>query len=541
MMRSTIVLPVLLGLVAACGGGGEETTGTVPGPAETPQTTDERPAPVLETTPRPATAVPLPRSTPEAEGVSSQLVLDFITQFNEQVHEPHSMMLLRHGKVIAEGWWAPYTPGDMHTMYSVTKSFNSTALGMAVEEGLLSVDDLVTSFFPEYPAPSPAFQTMTVKHLLTMSTGHAADTIDRMRTSAPDGGWVKAFFALDVENAPGSLFIYNSGAAYVLAAIVEKVTGMSVEEYLTPRLFDPLGIVNRLWGKSPENINLGDGGLAITTEELATFGQFYLQGGLWAGQQLVSPEWAAAATSKQVDSYTGNGNWSFGYGYQFWRSQLGYRADGSLGQFSFVMPEKDLVLALTSGTDNDGGTNRIMNVVFQYFRPAELGDALPENPAVHDALTAKLASLALAAPQGAPTSPLVADAGGRYTLDSNTQGITSVALDFPAGADPVVTFQTTDGFHAIPVGIGRWLRARTGFKKRINELFDTPDQAVSTMGAWTADNVFSVKLAFTETPYTEDVVFTFNAGAVTVDQTYNVRWGSKTEPQLLGHLDATPQ
>lgn len=528
MKRTAWVLPVSMVLSAACGGDDEATNATPEGSG------DDGLTPVLETTPKPATTTPLPRSTPEAEGVSSQLILDFLNQFGEQVHEPHSMMLLRHGKVISEGWWAPYTPGDMHNMYSVTKSFNSTAVGMAVAEGLLSVDALVTSFFPDYPAPAAAFQTMTVRHLLTMSTGHAADTIDRMR-QAPDGEWTKAFFALDVENAPGAPFIYNSGAAYVLGAIVQKVTGMTVEEYLRPRLFEPLGIENRLWGMSPEGIDMADGGLSITTEELAKFGLLYLQNGQWEGQQIVDAQWATDATSKQVDTYTGNGNWSWGYGYQFWRSAAGYRADGSLGQFSFVIPEEDLVLALTSGTDNDGGTNRIMNIVFQHFR-AELTDTLPEDPATHDALTAKLASLALAAPQGAPTSPLAASvAGSRYEVAANGQGITRVQLAFPEAGDPVVTFEDADGPHPIAVGIGRWVRGRTGFKKHINELFDTPDQAVSAQGAWTADNTFTAKLAFTETPYTADVVFTFNGDDVSIDQTYNVRWGSKTEPQLTGH------
>ncbi|HWO10704.1 MAG TPA: hypothetical protein VNN80_14525, partial [Polyangiaceae bacterium] len=243
---------------------------------------------------------------------------------------------------------------------------------------------------------------------------------------------------------------------------------------------------------------------------------------------------AADATTKQVDSYEGYGNWNFGYGYQFWRSQVGYRADGSLGQFSFVLPEQDLVLALTSGTSNDGGTNRIMNVVFQYFREP-LGDALPENPEAYAALTTALGSLALSVPEGAPASPLAANVSGRrYDVAANGQGVTRVQLAFPEAQSPVLTIEDADGAHAIAVGIGQWVRGRTGFKKHINELFDTPDQAVSALGAWAADNTFVVKLAFTETPYTEDVRFTFNGDDVTVDQTYNVRWGSATEPQLVG-------
>lgn len=486
--------------------------------------------------PKPATTTPLPRSTPEAEGVSSQGVLDLVAALEDQISELHSLMLVRHGKVVAEGWWAPYTPGDMHSMYSVTKSFNATAVGMAADEGLLSLDDLASSFFPDLmpAAPAPAFETMSVRHLLTMATGHTRDPLDGMR-GAPEGQWTRAFFESNVEREPGTSFLYNSGAAYVLGAIVQKVTGQTVDEYLTPRLFEPLGISNRVWGMSPEGINLGDGGLAITTEELAKFGLLYLQKGVWEGQQVVSEQWAADATAKQISTGADNGNWNFGYGYQFWRSPVGFRADGSLGQYSFVLPEYDAVLAVTAATDNDGGTNRLMNVVFRellgdVFQP----DALPADTAAQDALTAKLASLALGVPQGAADSALAADvSGSRYGIAANSQGISAVALEF-TGDTPTISIEDADGLHVIPVGVGRWVRARTGFKKRVNELFDMPEQAISAIGAWTADDTFVAKLAFTETPYTLDAAFTFDADQIRVNMSYNVRWGSATEPEISG-------
>jgi CubicO group peptidase (beta-lactamase class C family) len=537
-MKKTIDGLVCLALLCSACSSDDSNAPALPGAlgevADAPETTTTLP---LAPEPRPATTNPLPRSTPEAEGVSSQGVLDLVTALEAQVQELHSLMLVRHGKVIAEGWWAPYTPGDMHNMYSVTKSFNSTAVGMAVEEGLLSVDDLVTSFFPDLvpAAPAPAFQTMTVKNLLTMASGHTQDPLDSMR-AAPGGQWTKAFLESTVQAAPGSTFFYNSGAAYVLGSIVQKVTGQTVEEYLTPRLFEPLGISNFLWGMSPEGVNLTEGGLAITTEELAKFGLLYLQRGQWNGEQIVSEQWATDATSKQISTGADNGNWNFGYGYQFWRNTVGYRADGSLGQFSFVLPDQDLVLAITAGTSNNGGTNRAMNVVFQHVLTGGMisTDVLPEDSAARDALTAKLGSLTLTVPEGATTSPLAADVSGkRYSVATNSQGITGVELEF-TGDSPVLTIEDADGAHVIPVGVGQWVRARTGFKKHINELFDTPDQAVSARGAWRSDNTFDAKLAFTETPYTMNAVFTFSGEQVTVDMTYNVRWGSATEPQITG-------
>jgi len=493
-------------------------------------------APPVDPLNPPATVSPLPRSTPEAEGISSAGVLTLVNALATQINEVHSLMLLRHGKVVAEGWWAPYTPGDMHNMYSVTKSFNSTAVGMLVDAGKLSVDDKMLSFFPDLaPAtPDPNLAQMTVKNLLTMGTGHAQDTINRMR-AAPDGQWVKAFLELPVENPPGSPFVYNSGAAYMLGAIVQKLTGMTVEDYLAPKLFEPLGIVNRVWGKSPEGIDMADGGLSITTEELAKFGLLYLRQGEWNGQQIVSQQWATDATSKEINNGNDNGNWSYGYGYQFWRSPVGFRADGSLGQYSFVLPDQDVVLAVTSATNNNGGTNALMNVVFQNLPDAiQPVDSLPEDTAAHDALTEALASLALGVPQGQVMSPMAADiTGHHYTVASNSQGITGLQLDFD-GESPKLTIEDADGPHEIPVGTDHWIRARTGFKKHINELFDTPEQAISGLGAWTSDSVYTAKLAFTETPYTMNAVFTFAGDQVTMDVTYNVRWGSQTEPRVTG-------
>jgi CubicO group peptidase (beta-lactamase class C family) len=509
--------------------------------ASTPAASSTTNATSSDPTAKPATRTPLPRSTPEAEGVSSQGVLDLVSALDKQINEVHSIMLVRHGKVVAEGWWAPYTPGDMHIVYSVTKSFNVTAVGLAVNDGLINVDDPVLKYFSDIaPAnPDPNLQAMTVKNMLTMATGHDADTIDRMR-AAPDGKWVQAFLNLPVENPPGSKFVYNSGAAYMLGAIVQKVTGMTVEEYLTPRLFEPLGLDNRLWGISPEGINITDGGLAVTTEELAQFGLLYLNKGQWNGQQIVPESWVNDATSKEISNGNNDGNWNYGYGYQFWRSPVGFRADGSLGQYSFVLPDQDTVLAVTSGTDNNGGTNSLMNVVFQYLPKALQTDApLPDDPAAHDALTAKLASLALNTPAAAATSPMTMNvSGSRYTMAANSQGITAFQLDF-SGATPMLTIEDADGPHPLAIGIGQWVRGKTSYQKHVNELYDTPNQDISGIGAWTADNTFRAKFTFTDTPYSFTMVFAFDGDQVTVDSGYNVRWEPPSEPTMTGTRAAT--
>ena len=481
----------------------------------------------------PVVSSPMPRSTPEAEGLSSEGVLNLVDALDGGVGEIHSLMLLRHGKVVAEGWWAPYAAKDIHVLYSATKSFNSTAVGFAAEEGLLSVDDLIVSHFPDLaPAtPDPEMAAMRVRDLLTMSTGHEVDSIDAMRRRT-DGQWARSFLESDVPRAPGSYFLYNSGAAYMLGALVQRVTGMTVDEYLKPRLFAPLGIAGEIWGQSEEGVNLTDGGLSVRTEDLAKFGQLYLQGGMWNGQRVLSAKWAANATTRQVSTGNNDGNWNYGYGYQFWRSPYGYRADGSLGQFVFVLPEQDIVLAITSGTTDMNG---VMNRVWQNLLPAVLGDARTENPTALATLRGRLARLALPTPTGATTSARAIDVSGRrYATSQNSRGIQGVTLDF-SGPEARLAIEDAHGSHSIAIGMGgAWRRQRTTFYKRINELFDTPEQGLAATGAWSAPDTFVAHLCFNETPYTMTSTFHFQGEQVFVNIGYNVRWGALTEPEFTG-------
>lgn len=477
----------------------------------------------------------LPRSTPEAEGVSSSAVLALVRALDTQIDEVHSLMLVRHGKVVAEGWWQPYAPEDIHVTYSVSKSVNATAVGLAIGEGLLGLDDLLVDRFADLApaAPAPNMASMRVRHLLSMATGHTSDTMNTLRARG-DGQWTRAFLEADVQNPPGTSFLYNSGAAYTLASLVQRVTGMTVEEYLEPRLFAPLGIERTLWGASPEGVNLGDGGLSLRTEDLAKFGLLYLRGGMWDGAQVLPPEWVAQATTSQVSSGNGDGNWSHGYGFQFWMSRFGYRADGSLGQFVFVLPEEDAVLVITSGTDNSTGTNTVMNLVWDNLLPAFAPEALPEDASAQGELSAALGGLALPVPQGSLESPLAADVSGRrYAVAQNAQGITALELDLGT-SPPTLAIEDADGLHAVQVGLGAWVRQRTGFKKRINELFDTPEQGLAAIGAWTAPDTFVARLCFNETPYTLTASLRFAGEQVFVDMSYNVRWGATSEPQIVG-------
>ena len=246
----------------------------------------------------------LPRSTPEAQGIPSSAILAFIEAADQKAVGLHSLMLVRHGHVVAEGWWRPYERDDPHMLFSLSKSFASTGIGLAVAEGRLSLDDTVLSLFPEdAPAePSDNLKAMRVRDLLAMSTGHHADDLSKFSFDKSPVPLVRAFLALPVAHKPGTHFLYNTPASYMLSAIVQKATGRTLVEYLGPRLFEPLGIKNPKWDASPQGISLGGFGLNATTEDIARFGQLYLQRGAWQGRQLLTTDWVAAATSRQTSN-----------------------------------------------------------------------------------------------------------------------------------------------------------------------------------------------------------------------------------------------
>ncbi|HXB44686.1 MAG TPA: serine hydrolase, partial [Puia sp.] len=243
----------------------------------------------------------LQRSVPELQGVSSVGINRFLEAAGKSKNEFHSFMFLRHGKVIAEGWWNPYSRNLKHSMYSVSKSFTSTAIGFAVSEKLLRVDDKVISFFPEdLPDTLSAYLSeLRVKDLLTMSVGQEPDPTGKVVTT--DSNWIKAFLSLPIIHQPGTKFLYNTLATYMLSAIVQKVTGQRVIDYLKPRLFVPLQIQGVDWEVDPRGINTGGWGLRIKTEDMAKFGQLYLNKGNWNGKQILPRAWVEEATTIKIE------------------------------------------------------------------------------------------------------------------------------------------------------------------------------------------------------------------------------------------------
>lgn len=292
----------------------------------------------------------------------------------------HSIMIVKDGKVVKEQWLSEGAPDKLHILNSVSKTFTATAVGFAIAEGKLSLSDKLVDIFPDkLPAEvSDNLKKVEVRHLLTMSAGH--DT-EPSRRSMPEGAdWVEAFLAHPFVHEPGTFFWYNSMGTYMLSAIVQKVTGEKVIDYLTPRLFEPLAIEGAMWQESPQGINTGGWGLYLKTEDLAKMGQLILQGGKWNGQQLISSEWIAEATTKHIDCRPAgmrpeqitfkaeDSDWLQGYCYQMWRCRHGaVRADGANGQYIIVLPEQNAVIAMTANISDMQGE---INLVWEHLLPA---------------------------------------------------------------------------------------------------------------------------------------------------------------------------
>ncbi len=299
---------------------------------------------------------PIPQATECSVDVSSFDKV-FADVRMDGTNEIHSLVVLKGGKLIYERYAEGQESDALHILWSASKTFTATAIGFAVQEGLLSVDDKVVGFFDEgeLPSePSEELKSLTVKHLLTMTSGFALDLISQVEAGVVEHPAAEVF-AAGFKFAPGDHFEYNSMSTYILSAIITKLTGQTVEDYLESRLFSPLGIRRHIWETSAEGYSMGGWGLHITTQSLAKMGQFFLQKGVWDGKRLLNEEWFDEAMSVQVSTAERKSlEKSQGYGYQMWKCSVPgmYRLDGSWGQYSIIIPDKDAVVACNCHTKN---------------------------------------------------------------------------------------------------------------------------------------------------------------------------------------------
>ena len=467
----------------------------------------------------------LPRSRPEAQGVASAAILAFVEAADKNLDALHSFVLVRHGHVVAEGWWAPYCAEAPHSLFSLSKSFTSTAVGLAIAEGKLSLDDEILKFFPDDApaAPNHNLKSMRVSDLLRMSTGQQTEPVRPL-----DQPWTRAFLSQPVPFKPGTHFLYNTTATYMLSAIVQKVTGVTVLDYLRPRLFEPLGIEHPTWETSPQGISAGGFGLSIRTEDIARFGQLYLQRGQWQGKQLVPAAWIDAATARQTSNGSNpQSDWDQGYGYQFWRCRNGaYRGDGAFGQFCVVLPEQDAVIAITSGLKD---MQAVLNLVWDKLLPAMKPAPLAEDPEAQKRLQDALRGLKLPPQQGSASPAKSLDK--TYVFPDNDHKLQAIALASEGKDGAAILVVRCDGVEQrIVCGRGAWRKGQAAWGL-------LPAQPVAASGAWTAADTFTAKLCFCETPFTIAVHLRFSGKELRFRWESNVGFGSTKEAELVGRAE----
>ena len=468
------------------------------------------------------------RVTPEAVGIPSASIETLLDRLEEGWTEPHGLMIMRHGKVCAEGWWAPYAPGVRHGLQSHTKTYAATAVCIAYTEGLLKLTDRIVDIFAdEIPEnPSENLKKLTVRDVLCMGCG--MDTMPR-----PSKDWIREFLATPVNHVPGTAFMYNSTGSTFLGAIVRKLTGLGLHDYLKPRLFDKIGIDadNLRWMTMPDGMEIGGGGLYATTEDNLRLMKLYADGGVWEGERILAEDYVKLATSKQNDSATeravnppAEDNF-VGYGFQIWmcRPKGVYRADGAMGQFTIVFPDRDMLLAITenaSGSTGGAMPQKALDTIWQWLDslPAADVQTLPEDPAASAHLARRMQMLALPAPCRSPESAVQQAVDGvRYHVDSGLFSLLDTGMGRMMSGSPLPPSADTVTLHfgcntctveCQVAGETQYLKVATDGTQAQNTLAGTPSLALCS-GYWEQENVFKITLRMLETCNERYITFTF--------------------------------
>lgn len=405
-------------------------------------------------------------------------------------------MLVKNGNVVSECWWQPYGAQYRHQMFSLSKSFTSSAIGMLVEEGKVTVDTLLSGIFKDEFAEignriDEKMERMTLKHLLMMGTGVEYEDWN-------GENHIKAFLASHVRKEPGSSFYYNTLATYMQSAVVTRITGQKLVDYLKPRLFEPLGI-DPYWEEDNAGINMGGFGLNVKTEDIAKLGQLYLQKGLWDGKRLISEQWVEAATSKQIDNSPGRVlDWAQGYGYQFWRCvpQNVYRGDGAYGQYCIVMPDQNAVIAITSNAD----MQLLLNDIWEILLPEIEGTTVGAPGGDYDKLVKISGELSYL-----KTNPSPLPFPQFRKEYKQVDGTLKVYFEF-SGGECIFEYDFGSGPKVFSIENGTWTKGVIRYSDHGNKHF-----RIQTYGEWPDENTFKMTLWCYESPVHEDITALFNA------------------------------
>ena len=503
---------------------------------------------------------PLPRSSPEEQGVSSRAINALLDTIHADPNaRAHEIMVLKNGAVIAEAAWTPYEAELPHQLYSLSKSITSTAIGMLVDEGLLEIDEaLCDIFYDKAPerADHPAYR-MTVRHLLNMSTG----SLYNESGSAMGADWEWDFLRAYTKFEPGTAFDYNSMNTYMLAAIVRRKTGETLTEYLRPRLYEPLGIEDYYWETCPNGTEKGGWGLSLTQENVAKIGQLYLNKGVWQTPQgekrLISARWIEEATHPQID--TPKGEITFGYGHQIWMTARkgSFLFNGAFGQYMLALPDLDVLVVLLSGSSRLFAQGGVLDYVSAALDNAQSKPLIPD-PRGAEALQTTIASLSVryrepyfnAAVNRMPLSELAQKLDGRvYGFSPNIGGIFPMILQavhnnfttgltqavFSAGENGALNMELVEGeaVHRLSFVEGSYTRASVSQRGDVFEVRAAAEAQLTDADEWVLDAV----VHFIETPFTRLIRFTIAADdslRIVFDENPSIRDASEMMLELTG-------
>ncbi len=467
------------------------------------------------------------RVTPEEVGIDSREIDALLDRLEREHTQMHGIMIMRHGKICAEGWWSPYAPGLRHGLQSLTKTWAATAVGIAYTEELLKLEDRIIDIFPEEAPdmPEPLLTHLRVRDVLCMGCG-----MEKM--PAPTKNWIRDFLHIPVVHEPGTAFMYNSMGSTLLGAVVRKLTGLGLHDYLKPRLFDKIGVDadNLRWFHMPDGMEVGGGGLFAATEDNLRLMKLYLDGGMWEGERILAEDYVKLATSCQNDSSTeilvnppATDNF-LGYGFQIWmcKPQGVYRADGAMGQFSICCPAQDMIISVNETAIGAEGIQKTLDYIWEFVERVDVNaTALADNPQESAALAYRLRHLSIQNPdytlyreelerynqiryqvrEGAlcfETNMAQELVGGDFS-----EGIREFSFDFSKNGVRM-SFLQDQKEHQVQIAIDG---TRAG--NRLEVIGNVPDQVLMS-GCFSGENGFTVTALWPETCFSKEICFCFS-------------------------------
>ncbi|WP_341963942.1 serine hydrolase [Pseudomonas sp. RC10] len=468
----------------------------------------------------------LQRGSPSQLGVDPDRIVSFLDDVEDAGLDLHGLILQRHGSVIAEGWKWPYSAEKPRVLHSVAKSFTACAIGFAVSEGLMQLSDKVVSFFPEHlPADvHDRLSRMTVEHLLTMRTGHASNTSGAVWRQIQTS-WIAEFFKIPLVYEPGEHYVYTSAASYMLSAIITRLTGLTLHQYLRPRLFMPLGIHDDHWEVGPDGINPGGNGLTAPPSAMLKLGMLHAQRGMWEGQRILPEDWIDRATQPQ-----GGSDSQYGYHWAI-KPKDAYCAVGVFVQMSIVYAQHGATLVLVGAMKNSA---QIRPHIERHFPEALTGVCQPA-VAADQRLTRRLEAMGR-------VPVLTSQARGRlqspatlyFEIDDNELGVRTLGFAFENDTIEVVVHDAT-GEHVVVAGIDRWHHGTTSMPGQdLHHGYALDNAEVIAGGCWMDDATLQLQWIYPGCAFRDTVVCTFTEDTLRYERNTNVNSGRLRHPALRG-------